>query len=360
MKTLAALLLAVPSFAQRVETAASAASAGSGVSAAAGAAVTAVPPLVSAPALSAPSLSGAAMAGPAPAAAVLPASAIVAIDPASLPESGKHYTGAEWAKLTQAAPLGPQAVLRSMHNGSNADLSLKFADGESLRGRFQGLAGDKMVFASDGKLLGVDMNSKDILEVRRQADVWFDGGALRPEEVVVHSQPSAVADPFRDLAAYKGRYLVIDAKDHGDAKRWSAQTIEGKLVRADGNEIELEGPKGAATVWKEDHEIETVRVRTPHYDSKHQVPHLSAVNKILPPGTPVEVEILKKASVKGLFRGVQSDKDGDYVVLETPNADGSTTMRGYRDALSIKTQGYKAGGLMDGGTELYRGPNAVK
>ncbi len=137
--------------------------------------------------------------------------------------------------------------------------------------------------------------------------MWFDGGTLRPEEVVVHSRPAAVNDPFKDLAVYKGRVL----------------------------------------------EIEAVRERVPHYDSKHQVSRLAAVNDILLPGTPVEVEILKRPPAKGLFRGVREDEDGAYVLLEVPGADGSTTLRAYRDALSIKTQGYKPGALMDGAIRLY-------
>lgn len=363
MSILPLVLLAVPAFAQRVEVA-PARAAGGGAPAAA--AVSAVPAGLAAPAF-APALSAAAASGvaaPLAAAAAAPAalapSAITAIDPASLPSAGKHYTGDEWAKLTAAAPDdGARAVLRTMHNGSSAQLSVKLANGESLNGSFLGIAGDKLAFKSGGKLVGLDMSSRDILEVRRMADVWFDGGTLRPEEVVVHSKPAAVADPFKDLAAYKGRYLEIDVREHDDPKRWTAQTFEGRLRKADGQEVELDGPKGVASMSKEFHVIEAVRERVPHYDSKNQVSSLSDVNAHIPAGALVEVEILKKPAAKGLFRGVRSDPAGDYVLLEVPNADGSTTMRAYRDALAVKTQGYAKGGLMAGSATVYA-PAAAK
>jgi hypothetical protein len=354
----ALLLLAVPAPAQRVEVgAAPAASAAAGSAAAAGATgVTAIPFGVASPAL-APSAAASAPEAPgspaAAAPAALPASAISVIDPASLPETGTHYTSEEWAKLTASVPGdGARAVLRSMHHGSSAELTLTMDDGETLQGRFLGVAGDKLAFSSGGKLLGVAMNGRGISEVKRLADVWFDGGSLRPEEVVVHSRPP-VADPFKDLAAFKGRTLEIDARDHGDAKRWTAQTLTGRLTKADGNEIQLETAKGTATLWKEDQQVDSVKELIPHYDSRHQVSHLAAVNDILLPGTPVEVEILKRPAAKGLFRGVREDRQGSYVLLEVPNADGSTTMRAYRDAVSIKTQGYKAGAMMDRSITLY-------
>jgi len=325
--------------------------------------LTPVPTAVSAPAL-APSLSAAAAAPLAPAAgapAALAPSAIAVIDPASLPDAGRHYTGAEWAQVAASAPdEGARAVLRSMTGGATPELSLKFADGESVSGSFRGIAGGKMAFASGGRLLGVDMNTRDITEVVRHADVLFDGGDLRPEDVVVHSRPAAVREPFKDLAAYKGRWLEIDALDRGDKKRFTAQTISGRLVKADGEEIELDGPKGRSHIFAEDHVVEAVRERFAHYDSRGQVGALSEINARILPGTPVEALILKRAPVSGLFRGVRSDREGAYLLLEVPDSDGSTTMRAYRDVVSVRTPGYRAGELLPGAAPVYAAPGEAK
>jgi hypothetical protein len=372
MTLAAAVLLAVSLSAQeRVEVgpaASAGVSAGPAGAAALGASgpasLSPVPGFVAAPAL-APGLSAAAAASPlaaaAPsgaAAAALPASAIAPLDPASLPDKGRDFTGDEWAKLTAAAPDdGARAVLRSMRGGSTPQLSVQLADGESVTGSFLGLAGDKLVFSSGGKLLGLSMSAGGITEVIRRADAYFDGtGDLRPVDVVVHSRPAAVRAPFRDLSAYKGRYLEIDARDLDDL-RWSAHTVPGRLVKADGEEVVLEGAKGRATLSAEFHRIDAVRERTPHYDSRGQVNSLSEVNAHVPPGTPVELTILKKTvPATGLFRGVRSDPQGDYVLLEVANSDGSTTIRAYRDVVSVRTQGYRSGELMPGAAPVYAAP----
>jgi hypothetical protein len=360
----AVLLLAGPCPAQRsVEAApvptASAPAGAPSVSIGAGVApsLSAVPGALSAPAL-APGLSAApplASASASPAA--LAASAVTALDPASLPDKTRDYTGEEWGKLAAAAPdEGARAVLRSMRGGATPQLSVKLADGESVSGSFLGIAGGKMAFSAGGKLLGVDMNTRDITEVVRHADVLFDGGTLRPEDVVVHSRPAAVRNPFKDLSAYKGRWLEIDARDLDDLK-WSAHTVSGRLVSADGEEIALDGPKGRATLTTEFHRVDAVRERVAHYDSRNQVSSLSEVNAHILPGTPVEALVHgKTAPVAGLFRGVRSDREGAYVLLEVPNSDGSTTMRAYRDVLSVRTQGYKAGELVSGATPVYAAP----
>ena len=159
----------------------------------------------------------------------------------------QHYDAAGWAKLTASAPDdGTRAVLRTMNAGTNPQLDVTMADGRTVSGSFLGMAGDKIAFKSGGQLLGLDMNTRDIVEVKRQADVWFDGGQLRPEEVVVHSRPAAVADPFKDMAAYKGRFVEMDIRDLDDLK-WSAQTVSGKVLKADGEQIQLESPKGKWT-----------------------------------------------------------------------------------------------------------------
>ncbi len=318
------------------------------------------PVLVAVPALSAGLSAPAASAAPLAAAAAspavaMPASAVTLINPASLPDKARDYTGSEWSKLAASAPdEGARAVLRSMRGGANPWLTVKLADGESVSGSFLGLAGDKMAFSSGGRLLGVDMNTRDITEVLRHADAYFDGtGDLRPVDVVVHSRPAVVRDPFRDLAAYQGRYLEIDARDLDDLK-WSAHTVAGRLVKADGREVVLEGPKGRATLSPEFHRIDAVREREAHYDSRNQVGTLAEVNDRILSGTPVELTLPgKSVPAPGRFRGVRSDRDGLYVLLEVPDSDGATTMRAYRNVVSVRTRGYKAGELMDGATPVY-------
>lgn len=366
MRPLALLLAAaLPAAAQtRVEVAAPSAGAGASASAA-GAAVNSISLAPSAfalaPSLSAPSLNaGVPLAAPAlNAAAPLAASAVTALDPKSLPAVAQHYDAAGWAKMTAKVPdEGTRAVLRTMNAGTNPQLTVTMADGSKFSGSFLGTAGDKIAFKSDGKLLGLDMNTRDIAEVTRMADVWFDGGTLRPEEVVVHSRPAAVADPYKDLAAYKGRFVEVDTRDLDDLK-WSAQSMTGKVIKADGEIVELQGPKGKWTLQKEFHKIDAVSVRTEHYDSRGQVGSLSEVNAHIPPGTPVEAIVTgKSAPVAGYFRGVRSDKDGDYLLLETENSDGTRTVRAFREVGSVRTMGYKAGELMPGSERLFLAPDA--
>jgi len=319
-----------------------------------------VPTVISAPALApslaAPSasLSGtpsAMLAAPAPsAAAPLPASALTPIDPRSLPDSGTHFTPAEWGKLVAATPGdGAKAILKSMSNApsANPQVRVTLADGEKLDGRFHGMAGDKMVFEAAGKLVGLDRNNLDVTQVSRLVDVIFDGKDYHPAEVVVHDRP-VVANPFKDLAAYKGRVVDIDMRDFDDMK-WSRQTVSGRIVKADGESVELEGPKGITHVQREFHQIDSVALRTEHYASRDKISTIADVNGKVPLGAPVELTFAGGKPVSGLFRGVRKDSKGLFAVIETP--DGS--FRGYRDFVDLRTQGYAAGGLLPDAEALY-------
>ena len=352
------ILLAVPASAQVVGDAASAAIGAE--SGAASRSVTAVPGTIMAPALT-PSLAApsanlsatpsAALAAPVPsAAAPLPASAVSVIDPKSLPDAGKHYTPTEWGKLVDSTPgAGSKAILKSMSNApiSSPEVKVTFANGKQLDGRFRGMHGDKMVFDSGGQLLGLDRANRDVTKVSRMVDVNFDGADLRHDEVVVHDRP-VVADPFKDLAAYKGRVVDVDMHDLDDPK-WSKQTISGRVIKADGDVVELEGAKGKWSIQREFHQIDAVALRTEHYASKGQINTIADVNDKVPLGTPVELSLPGNKSAKGLFRGVRKDAKGLYAVIETP----SGAFMGYRDFIDLRTPGYAAGGLLPEAEALY-------
>jgi hypothetical protein len=361
---LAAPLIALLSLPAAAQISAEAGSAALGAESGASArSVGAVPGVISAaaltPSLAAPSanLSGApsvVLAAPAPSAsAPLPASALIAIDPKSLPDSGKHYTPTEWGKLVAATPGGgAKAILNSMSNSpiSSPELHVTLADGEQVEGRFQGLNGDKMIFESGGKLVGLDRGNLDVTKVSRLVDVNFDGAELRPAEVVVHDRP-AVADPFKDLAAYKGRVVDMDIHDLDDPK-WSRQTVSGRVVKADGESVELEGPKGTTHVQREFHQIDSVALRTEHYSSRGQISSITDVNGKVPLGAPVELALAGGKSASGLFRGVRKDASGLFVVVETPNGG----FRGYRDFADLRTPGYASGALLPGAEPVYARP----
>lgn len=362
LSALLVFLLGVPASAQVVG---EAASAGAG-SSAAGAVVSQVPGGLSAPALSpslAPGLQGSLMAAPAaapkPGAPVpaLAASLIVPVDRASLPDKGKNHTPAEWGKLVEGAKdEGTKAVLRSMpgDNPSDPRLSVKLNNGESVSGAFRGLADGKMIFETGGKLVGLGMDAGGIAEVRRTVDVMFDGANLRPDEVVVHDRP-AVTDPFKDLARYQGRVVDIDMRDLDDLK-WSAQTVSGRIVKADGDEIILDGPKGQAHLSRDSHRVDKVALRTEHYSSKDKITTIAGVEGKIPNGGPVEVVLAGGKTVTGRFFGVRKDAQGAYVLIEVP-ASGGTHFRAYRDFYDLRTPGFGKDSLLPGAEPLYAAPD---
>jgi hypothetical protein len=362
LSALFACLLAVPSSAQVVGEAASAAR-GSSVS---GGVVSAVPGGLSAPALSptsAPGLQGSLQAAPAatpvPGAPIpaLSPSLIIPIDPAALPAKGKDYTPAEWSKLAAAAKDdGAKAVLNSAvgDNPSDPRLAVTLANGEKIEGAFRGLADGKMIFQTGGKLVGLDMAAGGIAEVRRTVDVMFDGANLRPDEVVVHSR-EPVADPFTDLARHRGRFVDIDTRDLDDLK-WSAQTVSGRIIKADRDEIQLDGPKGIATISREFHRVDKVALRTEHYASRGKISSISDVEGKLPDGAPVEVVLQGGKTVTGRFFGLRKDAEGDYVLIEVPAA-GGTRFRAYRDFYDLRTPGSGKGGLLPASEVVYTAPD---
>jgi len=318
-----------------------------------------VPPGMSAPSLDVPTanLPGqSAVILAAPSASVdapMPASALVVIDPKSLPDTGRNYTPAEWDKLVAAAPGGgAKAILRSMTDTpvSDPQIRVRLADGEELDGRFRGLSAGKMVFESAGKLLGLDLKNMDVTRVSRLVDVIFDGSQLRTAEVVVHDRP-AVADPFKDLDAYKGRVVDIDMRDLDDMK-WSRQTVSGRVVKADGQKVELKSAKGITTVSREYHQIDAVALRTEPYASRGKISTIAEVDAEVPIGTPVELSFTDRKPVAGFYRGVRKDANGLYVVIETPDG----RFRGYKDFYDLRTQGEGSGGLLPGTETLYTHP----
>ncbi|MDP3543923.1 MAG: hypothetical protein Q8T11_15755 [Elusimicrobiota bacterium] len=362
LPALFACLLAVPAPAQVVGEAASAAKGSS----AAGAAVSAVPGGLAVPALSpslAPGLQGTSLAAPAAAPApgapvpVLAPSLISPVDPKLLPAAGAGYTSAEWSRLVSGAKdEGTKAVLNSALGDNPADprLSVTLANGERVDGAFRGLAGGKMIFQTGDKLVGLDMAAGGIAEVRRTVDVLFDGASLRPDEVVVHSR-APVADPFRDLARHHGRFVDIDTRDLDDLK-WSAQTVSGRIVKADGNEILLEGPKGEVHLSREYHRVDKVALRTEHYASRGKISSISDVRDKLPDGAPVEVVLHGGKTVTGRFFGLRKDAEGDFILLEVPAA-GGTRFRAYRDFYDLRTAGFGKGDLLPGSEVIYTAPD---
>jgi hypothetical protein len=362
LSTVFACLLAVPSSAQVVGEAASAATGAS----AAGAVVSAVPGGLAAPAMSpslAPGLQGSLQAAPsaapvpgAPVPALAP-SMIFPIDPAALPAKGRNYTPSEWNKLAAGAKDdGAKAVLNSAvgDNPSDPRLAVTLSNGEKVEGDFRGLADGKMIFQTGGKLVGLSMEAGGISEVRRTVDVMFDGANLRPAEVVVHSR-APVADPFKDLARHQGRFVDIDMRDLDDLK-WSAQTVSGRIAKADGNEIFLDGPKGRYEISREFHRVDKVALRTEHYASRDKITTIADVRDKLPDGAPVEVVLHGGKTVAGRFFGVRKDAEGDYVLVEVP-ASGGTRFRAYRDFYDLRTPGFSKGGLLPASEVVYSAPN---
>lgn len=358
LTALFACLLAVPSPAQVVGEAASAAK---GSSSAAGAAVSQVPGGLAVPALT-PGLQSSPLAAPAvapapdaPAPALAP-SLITPIDPESLPGAGKHLTPAEWGKLVaNSKDEGTKAVLRSMSGDNPADprLTVKLKNGETVSGAFRGLAGGKMVFESGGKLSGLGLDSGDIAEITRSVDLIFDGATLRPGEMTVFGGP-AVVDPFKDLAAYKGRIIDVDVRDLDDLK-YSAQSFSGRLVKADGEEIQLVSAAGTTHIQRQYHRLDAASLRTEHYSSYGKISSVADVGDKVPQGTPVELVLMGGRKVLGRFRGVRQDAEGSFVVLETEESGGSR-FRAYRDFHDLRTPGYDEGSLLPGSEPLYSNP----
>ncbi len=328
-----------------------------------GAAVAAVPLAVSVPALSlspalGSSLSPAAAVAPKPDAPVpaLAPSLITPIDAKALPAKGKDLTTEQWGSLVAGAKdEGTRAVLNSMRGDTptSPQVSVKLNDGETVSGSFRGIAGGKMVFESDGKLLGVGMNTGDIAEVRRKVDVFFDGATIRPDEVVVHNRPP-VADPFTDLAAYKGRVVELEIRDLDDLK-YSAQDVSGRLVKADGEEIQLVSAKGTTHIQKKYHRVDKAALRTDHYSSYGKIATIADVEGKVPLGAPVELVLAGGAKVRGRFFGLKRDAQGPFVLIETPAA-GGTAFRGYRDFHDLRTPGYDEGELLPGVEPLAFAP----
>ncbi|MBI2788001.1 MAG: hypothetical protein HYX59_04905 [Elusimicrobia bacterium] len=353
LSTVVACMLAVPSSAQVVGEAASAASRSS----ASGASVSAVPGALSAPSLSpasAPGLQGAIHPG-APVPALTP-SLIVPIDPRSLPDKGKDFTPAEWSKVIAGSKdEGTKAVLRSMagDNPGDPQLTVRLKNGESVSGAFRGLADGKMVFSSAGKLLGLGLDSGSIEEVTRSVDMIFDGSVLRPAEMTVFGG-ARIVDPFKDLAAYKGRILDVDVRDLDDLK-YSAQSFSGRLMKADGEEILLVSAAGTTHIQKQYHRLDAASLRTEHYSSYGKISTISDVEGNIPRGAPVELVRMGGKKVLGRFAGVRKDAEGAFVVIETEDS-GTTRFRAYRDFHDLRTRGYDEGSLLPGAEPVYTNP----
>ncbi len=350
LSTIFACLLAVSASAQVVG---EAASAGKG-SSAAGASVSQVPGVLSSPALSpsvAPGLQGSLLAAPA-----LAASLILPVEAAALPNKGQDYTPSQWSKVVSGAKdEGTKAVLNSLRgdNPSSPKVAVTLNNGEKVEGAFRGLADGKMIFETGKKLVGLSLDAGGIAEVRRTVDVMFDGANLRPDDVVVHHRP-AVADPFKDLAQYRGRVVDIDMRDLDDLK-WSAQTVSGRIVKANGDEIQLEGPKGISHVSREFHRVDKVALRTEHYSSKDKISSIADVAGKIPDGGPVEVVLQGGKIVTGRFFGMRKDAVGDYALIEVPTA-GGTGFRAYRDFYDLRTPGYAKGALLPASELIYAAP----
>jgi len=351
-------LLAVPSSAQVVGEAASAATGSS----AAGAVISQIPGGVASPALSpasAPGLQGALLLAPAVAPApeapvpALAPSLITAIDPAALPNSGKNFTPAAWGKLVdKSKDDGTKAVLRSMPGDNPADprLSVKLKNGETIDGAFRGVTDDKLVFESGGKLLGLGLDSGNIAEVTRKVDLIFDGAVLRPAEVTVFGGP-AVTDPFKDLGAYMGRIVDVDLRDLDDLK-YSAQTVSGRIIKADGEEVQLASSKGITYIKREYHRVDGVALRTEHYASYGKIGTIADVDGKVPLGTPVILTQQGGKKVSGRYRGLRKDAEGAFVVLETDESGGSR-FRAFRDFHDLRTTGYDEGSMLPGSQPLF-------
>lgn len=331
-----------------------------------GGAVGLVPGVVASPQL-APALADPSMAasidatrGPDLGAAVpaLVPSAIMPIDLSSMKAKKRDYTPAEWAKMTaESKDAGTRAVLASKPGDLPGDprLSVTLSNGEKLQGAFRGLAEGKMVFETGGKLVGLQMDAGNIIQVRRTVDVMFDGANLRPDEVVVHDSPP-VSDPFSGLGRYKGRWLDVDVRDLDDLK-WSAQTVSGRVVKADKDEIVLEGPKGLTHIQREFHRIDKAVVRHTHYSSRGQISSISGVDGQVAVGQPVELLLSGNKTLKGRYFGLRHDAEGDYVLIEVPSF-GGTTFRAVRDFVDLRTPGYtKTGALVEGGETVYTAPD---
>lgn len=354
MRPLAGLLvfiLAVPSSAQVVVGEAAAA----GSSSAAGAVINQVPGGLAAPALS-PSLAlPAASVAPAPGAPVpaLAPSLITAIEAKDITSKGMDFTPTQWAGLVEKSKdEGTKAVLRSMTGDNPADprLSVTLKNGEKIDGAFRGVAGDQMVFEAGGKLQGLGLDSGSIAEITRTVDLMFDGSVLKPGEVTVFGGP-AVVDPFKDLASYMGRIVEVDVRELDDLK-YSAQTFSGRVVKADGKEIQLASVRGTSFIQKEFHRVDAVSLRTEHYSSYGKIADITAVEGKVPLGAPVVLIQMGGKKVPGRYRGLRKDTEGPFVVIETDESGGSR-FRAFRDFHDLRTPGYDEGELLPGSEPLF-------
>ncbi len=346
LSTVLSLLLAVPSSAQVVIGEAAAA----GGSSAAGAVINQVPGGIAAPALT-PALLPAASVAPAPNAPVpaLAPSLITAVDAVPV----KNLTPTEWSGLVdKSKDEGTKAVLRSMtgDNPSDPRLSVKLKNGETIDGAFRGVSGDKMVFESGGKLQGLGLDSGSIAEITRTVDLMFDGSVLKPGEVTVFGGP-AVVDPFKDLGQYMGRIVEIDVRELDDLK-YSAQTFSGRVIKADGQEIQLVSVKGTTHIQREFHRVDAVSLRTEHYSSYGKIADITAVEGKVPLGAPVVLVQQGGKKVNGRYRGLRKDAEGSFVVIETDESGGSR-FRAFRDFHDLRTPGYDEGELLPGSEPLF-------
>ncbi|MFI5349748.1 MAG: hypothetical protein ACHQ2Z_09405 [Elusimicrobiota bacterium] len=269
------------------------------------------------------------LAGNAPAAK--PVSLLETIDPTSLPSAGKLHSPEQWGELVaETHDAGAKAVMKTNEHGTNPYLRVELANGEKVSGRFLGVDGNKMVFESDGKLVGLDRGS-GVTKVSRLADAVFQGGDRSPVEVVVHDAPPVV-DPFKDLAAYKGRVVDIAISDLEDMQE-PPHTVTGRIVEVDGKTVVLQGEKGAVRIKREYHQIDSVAQRTEAYASHGKITSAEALNGTVRGGTPVDLALTGEKTVSGLFRGVHRDEEGLYVLLETPNG----SFRAYRSFHELRT-----------------------
>ena len=118
-------------------------------------------------------------------------------------------------------------------------------------------------------------------------DLIFDGATIRPDEVVVHSR-QPIADPFKDMAAYMGRVVDMEIRDLDDLK-YSAQNVSGRVVKADGKEIQLVSAKGTTHIQREYHRVDAAALRTDHYSSYGKIGTIADVDGEVPHGTTVDV-----------------------------------------------------------------------
>jgi hypothetical protein len=269
------------------------------------------------------------LAGNAPAAK--PVSLLETIDPATLPSAGKLHSPEQWGELVaDTHDAGAKAVLKSDPNGTKPFMQVELANGEKVSGRFLGLDGDKMVFESDGKLVGVNRGN-GVSRVTRLADAVFENGDRSPVETVVH-EGAPVVDPFKDLSAYKGRLVDVVMRDLEDMN--DVQTVRGHVVESDGNSIRLKNEKGTVDIRRDYYQVDSVSQHAEPYSSHGQISSSMALNSKVPVGTPVELHLPDGKTAHGLFRGAHMDEDkSTFVLLEAANG----IFRAFREFTDLRT-----------------------